>query len=117
MVFIDYLAAYQNLYLAILTYADIRFPADGEPGTPSSRTVEAHSPNEAAAFSRAYHALTITAGPATRDAAHHATGTLWKLAEMAAAATSRAEFEDCKRAARPHRVQTRQAMRAELGVP
>lgn len=114
--FVNYLAAYQDMYGKALAIAKSRFQRrlEDQPHLLGLSFLE-QAPEEAARFSRAYHELTITGGPNTRETARECTSRLWDLI-YASTETDAASFEQLKVQARPPRHSLGEAMRAELGV-
>jgi hypothetical protein len=116
--FVNYLAAYQDLYGKALAIADSRFqvrPESQLTEPPLAQNILEQAPEESARFSRAYHELVITGGLSTRKAARDCTSRLWDLAYASTEADA-ASFARLKDQARPSRQSLREAMRAELGV-
>jgi hypothetical protein len=117
-IFVNYLAAYRDVYDKALTIAGSRFHCGSN--EKSSETLLAEdfleqSPQESARFSRAYQELVITGGPSTRNAARDCTSKLWDLAHASTDADADS-FAWLKDQTRPSRQRLRGAMRAEPGV-
>lgn len=114
--FVNYLAAYQEMYGKAFAIATSRFQgrSEDEPFPLGPRFLE-RAPEKTARFSRAYHELSITGGPNTRKIARDCTSKLWDLVYASTEADA-ASFERLKVQERPSRQSLREAMRAELGV-